>query len=190
MLDSLEIAAKEASHVAELGVIVVDDNPDRWALKVVEESERSFPLGLHYRWTGSGNIATARNAGLEAGLGMAEWVAMVDDDQIVVPEWLTELLATARDHDADAVTAPVYVRFPDDAPRWLVEQPFADLWGTPRKEDGAPVTDLQTATPSSGPRSCGSTRRSGSPPISARSAVRTWSSTGGPSTPACGPATA
>lgn len=145
MLDSLEAAGKRASDVAELGVVVVDDNPDRSALTVVEESERDFPLGIHYRWTGSGNIATARNAGIEASMELADWVAMVDDDQVVVPEWLSELMRIIEEQDAEAVTAPVYVRFPEGAPRWIVQQPFADLWGTEVKPDGSAVTDLQTA---------------------------------------------
>ncbi len=145
MLDSLEVAADRARPDVHLGVVVVDDNPDRSAKAVVEESSNRFPLGLHYVWVGAGNIATARNAGLEAAMAIADWVAMVDDDQIVVPEWLTELVATQRRTGADAVTAPVYPRFPDDAPRWLHDQPFAELWATPVRPDGAAVTDLQTA---------------------------------------------
>ncbi len=145
MLDSLEVAAERAQSDARLGVVVIDDNPDRSARIVVDTSTRQFPLGLHYRWTGSGNIATARNAGLEEAMARADWVAMVDDDQIVVPEWLTELLRIQREQGADAVTAPVYARFDDDAPGWLRDQPFADLWCTPAKPDGAAVTDLQTA---------------------------------------------
>ena len=126
-------------------MIVIDDNPDRSAHPVVEASTRHFPLGLHYEWVGAGNIAAARNAGLEAGIAIGDWVAMVDDDQIVVPEWLSELVRVQRETAADAVTAPVYARFPDDSPAWLSEQPFSALWGTPEKPDGAPVTDLQTA---------------------------------------------
>jgi hypothetical protein len=64
---------------------------------------------------------------------------------VVVPEWLVELMAVQQRTGADAVTAPVYPRFPDDAPGFLRDEPFADLWGTPVKPDGAPVTDLQTA---------------------------------------------
>lgn len=145
MLDSLEVAADKAAGGAALGVVVIDDNADRSAEAVVAASTRRFPLGLHYRWTGSGNIATARNAGLEEAMARAEWVAMVDDDQVVVPEWLTELLRVQREQGADAVTAPVYARFADDAPTWLRDQPFAELWCTPAKPDGAPVDDLQTA---------------------------------------------
>lgn len=145
MLDSLEVAADRAAEVADLGVVVVDDNVDRSAEVVVAESTNRFSLGLHYRWTGSGNIATARNAGVEAAMEIADWVAMVDDDQVVVPEWLTELIRIVRQTGADAVTAPVYAKFADDAPSWIRNQPFADLWCTPAKPDGAPVTDLQTA---------------------------------------------
>ena len=76
---------------------------------------------------------------------LADWVAMVDDDQIVVPEWLTELDRVQTETEADAVTAPVYARFPADSPAWLHNQPFAELWNTALKPDGAPVTDLQTA---------------------------------------------
>ncbi len=145
MLDSLEAAARFAEPDIELGVVVIDDNRDGSARSVVDESTNRFPLGLHYVFVGAGNIATARNAGLEAAMDIAEWVAMVDDDQVVVPEWLTELVRVQRETEADAVTAPVYAKFPDDSPEWLSDQPFADLWGTPKKQDGAPVTDLQTA---------------------------------------------
>ncbi|MDH3679152.1 MAG: glycosyltransferase [Acidimicrobiia bacterium] len=145
LLDSLEVAAGHAAGLGRLGVVVVDDNADRSAEPVVTESTHVFSLGLHYRWTGAGNIATARNAGVAAAMELADWVAMVDDDQIVVPEWLTELLRVQAEHQADAVTAPVYARFADDAPAWLLSQPFADLWCTPARPDGSPVTDLQTA---------------------------------------------
>ncbi len=145
MLDSLEVAAANARPDTELAVVVVDDNPDGQARSVVDSSARDFPLGLHYRHCGEGNIAAARNTGLEAAMELADWVAMVDDDQIVVPKWLTELTRVQRETAADAVTAPVYARFADDAPSWIRDQPFAELWGTTLKPDGAPVTDLQTA---------------------------------------------
>lgn len=145
MLDSLETAAAKALPAVELAVVVIDDNPDGRARSVVDTSTRSFPLGLHYRHCGEGNIAAARNTGLQAAMELADWVAMVDDDQIVVPEWLTELVRVQTETGADAVTAPVYARFPDDSPGWLRNQPFAELWNTALKPDGAPVTDLQTA---------------------------------------------
>ncbi len=145
MLDSLEVAARRAEPDIEVGVVVIDDNPDGGASVVVDGSTRDFPLGLHYRHVGSGNIAEARNAGLEEAMKLGDWVAMVDDDQIVVPEWLEQMVTVQQRTGGDAVTAPVYPRFPEDAPPFLTEQRFSELWGTELKEDGAPVTDLQTA---------------------------------------------
>lgn len=145
MLDSLEVSARQAAPEVSLAVVVVDDNPDGSARPVVDESTRSFPLGLHYVHVGAGNIAAARNAGLEAAMELGQWVAMVDDDQTVVPEWLSELVATQRRTGADAITAPVYPRFGDEAPAFLADQGFDQLWGTPVRDDGAAVSDLQTA---------------------------------------------
>ena len=145
MLDSLEVAAARAQPDIDLAVVVVDDNADGRAQDVVQASRRDFPLGLHYRHCGQGNIAAARNAGVEAAMELADWVAMVDDDQVVVPSWLTELMRVQAATKADAITAPVYARFPEDSPHWLHDQPFAQLWCTAPKPDGAPVTDLQTA---------------------------------------------
>jgi len=145
MLDSLEVAAKNALPATELAVIVVDDNADGRGEQIVKTSAWSFPLGLHYRHCGQGNIAAARNTGVAAAMDLADWVAMVDDDQVVVPEWLTELMRVQAETGADAITAPVYARFPDDAPRWIHDQPFTELWCTELKPDGSPVTDLQTA---------------------------------------------
>ncbi len=145
MLDSLEVAARQAEPDVELGVVVVDDNADGSARQVVDACSHHFPLGLHYSFVGTGNIAEARNAGLNAAMELGEWVAMVDDDQIVVERWLSELVRVQQDTKADAITAPVYARFPDDGPRWLHDQPFAALWGTKLREDGDPVDDLQTA---------------------------------------------
>ncbi len=145
MLESLSVSAHNAMPEIELAVVVVDDNADGSARSVVDNSTLDFPLGLHYRRSSSGNIAIARNTGVEAAMELADWVAMVDDDQIVVVEWLTELMRVQAEQDADAVTAPVYARFPEDSPAWLFDQPFSELWGTPEKPDGQQVEDLQTA---------------------------------------------
>ena len=62
-----------------------------------------------------------------------------DGDERAPP--LTELVATQRRTGADAITAPVYPRFGDEAPAFLAGQGFEQLWGTPVKDDGAAVSD-------------------------------------------------
>ncbi|MFV0260117.1 MAG: glycosyltransferase family A protein [Acidimicrobiales bacterium] len=124
LLDSLAVAAQRVGPTTEVGVIVIDDNPDGRAKAVVDESTREFPLGLDYRYSGARNISTARNLGLDAAMDLADWVAMTDDDCVVHPDWLVELVACQMRHDADAVTGPLLPAYPNGAPSWLVDEPF------------------------------------------------------------------
>lgn len=124
LLDSLEVAAARIAPTTAVGVVVVDDNVDGRARRVVDESTRAFPLGLGYRHAGSQNISIARNTGLDAAMEIADWVAMTDDDCVVDPDWLVELAAAQARHDADAVTGPLLRAYPADAPTWLTDEPF------------------------------------------------------------------
>ena len=123
-LKALAVAAHAADDIADVGVVVVDDNADGRAEAVVRDAGDDFPLGLHYVHVGKGNISLARNAGLEAAARRAEWVAMTDDDCQPDEQWIAELLATQRRGGYDAVTGPLRFTPPPDSPRWLREQPF------------------------------------------------------------------
>ena len=94
LLESILVAADAVADLAAVGMIVVDDNPDG-AKAVVDRFEGRFELGIHYRHVGLGNISIVRNIGLDAGIELAEWVAMTDDDCVVSPQWLAELLYSA-----------------------------------------------------------------------------------------------
>lgn len=142
LLEALAVCAARAQRVAEVGVVVVDDNPDGRAAEVVSDAAPgtldAFALGLHYVHVGGRNIAGARNAGLEAALELAEWVAVTDDDCTPTPDWIVELLTVQQRFDCDAVAGPFLRLPPADAPRWLVDQPFLDF-GEPDIDDGAPT---------------------------------------------------
>jgi succinoglycan biosynthesis protein ExoM len=136
LLESILVAAEAVDERAAVGMIVVDDNPDGAAKGVVDRYEGRFELGIHYRHVGLGNISLVRNLGLEAGIELGEWVAMTDDDCVVSPQWLSELLAVQRRTSADAVTGPCELRLPEGSPSWLTDQPFLDE-GLMRAVDGA-----------------------------------------------------
>ncbi len=144
LLDSFHTAAKHAGQRCRVGIVVVDDNVDGRAKQVVTDFPHEFELGLHYRHTGSGNISIARNTGLEAGLEIADWVGMVDDDEVVVPSWFDAFFDVQRRTGADAVTGPVYIRYPEDAPQWLSDQPFAQIGAPPVHADGEQVPVCST----------------------------------------------
>lgn len=143
LIDTVAVSASMAKGRAEVGLVVVDDNPDGRASEVVAEMDAgtvaTFALGLHYVYVGGRNIAAARNAGLEAALQLAEWIAVTDDDCTPTAGWITELLGVQQRFDCDAVAGPFVRLAPTGAPRWLVEQPFLEF-GEPEIDDGAPTS--------------------------------------------------
>lgn len=144
-LDSLADAARRVQPRVEVGVVVVDDNPDGRARPVVDRFDSgSFALGLHYRHSGARNISVARNLGLETAAGLAQWVAMTDDDQVVAEDWLAALIEVQERTGADAVTGPVFLRYAPGAASWLTDQPFAEILEAPHRPDGALVGECST----------------------------------------------
>lgn len=144
MLTSLSVAAERVQPEVEIAVVVIDDNPDGRAKEVVEGFEGGFLRGLHYRHSGAQNISVARNLGLEATIPLAEWVAMTDDDQVVVPEWFEAMLDLQRRTGADAITGPVHNRYSAQAASWLTDQPFDEIMVAPMQPDGTRVDVCST----------------------------------------------
>lgn len=123
----LNAARRNADMLAPsilLGVVVVDDNPDGRAREVCDRFADAFPLGLHYRHVGKGNISIVRNVGLETALPISDWVAMTDDDCEPVDEWIASYMATQQATGADALTGPCILEAPPGSPAWLTDQPF------------------------------------------------------------------
>ena len=121
----IEVAAATRDR-ADVGVVVVDDNPDRRAEPVVAEFAAAFALGIRYRASGQANISIARNLAVNTALEDADWVAMVDDDCEPDPTWLCAYLDVLESTGADCATGAMHLRVPAGSPAWLTEQPFFD----------------------------------------------------------------
>ncbi len=145
LLDSLVKAANIVQPSIGVAVVVIDDNPDKRAEQVVESFDGShFNRGLHYRHSGAQNISVARNMGMEAAAELGDWVAMVDDDETVTEGWIRELFVVQQRTDADAVTGPVMLRYPQDSPSWLTDQPFGSITEAELRPDGSKVPVCST----------------------------------------------
>jgi len=132
----VEIAA-DAADLAEVGVVVVDDDTDASAKATTAEFENVFALGVAYENTASGNISVARNRALERGIEMADWLALIDDDCTAGPDWLRQLLAVQSAFDAECVSGHCIDVPPDGAPAWLTAEPFLDEFDA--GDDGAVI---------------------------------------------------
>jgi len=133
LLDSVLVAAEAAPDIA-VGVSIADDNADGRAAVVAEEYDDRFALGVTYTLSAAANISVARNHSLTGALGVADWVALTDDDCVVPEEWFVEHLECQRRFDCDATTGMMKIRFPD-GPRWLEDEQFENF-GLLVREDG------------------------------------------------------
>ncbi|MCW5710831.1 glycosyltransferase family 2 protein [Shinella sp.] len=111
------LAALTVPAGVALRVIVADNDVQPSARPCAEAARKNLPMALAYVHCPAGNISLARNACLEAA--DADFLAFVDDDETVEPQWLENLLATATTAAADVVLGPVRARYGPDAPGWM-----------------------------------------------------------------------
>jgi succinoglycan biosynthesis protein ExoM len=115
------IAALELEDT-DARVIVSDNDTVPSAQKLVEQIAGDFRFPITYLHSPAANISIARNACLDAA--SADYVAFVDDDEVVSPAWLAELLRTADASGADAVLGPVKAVYDPTAPTWMAKGDF------------------------------------------------------------------
>lgn len=89
-------------------IVVVDNSPEALAASAVE-AMNSGKISIRYFHEPRPGISHARNRCLAEARGSL--IAMIDDDEIAVPDWLFNLMRTQRTFDADVVFGPVHPEF-------------------------------------------------------------------------------
>jgi succinoglycan biosynthesis protein ExoM len=115
LLASLE--KMELDDALNIVVIIVDNDRNESARATVEEYARTSRFQVIYEVEPEQGISQARNRVIARARG--EYLAFVDDDEEVAPDWLGRLVAAARQYNADAVFGPAYPVIPDCAPGWI-----------------------------------------------------------------------
>lgn len=137
------LAGLRFSRVAQpaITVVIVDNDATPSAEPNVAAWRKHFPWQLLYRHEPRRGLVWARNAGLDAVLPGADWIAFIDDDERPEPQWLDELLGVARSCQADVVGGPVKPLFAAPVPDWAERGRFFEI-GPYR--DGTPTTFIAT----------------------------------------------
>ncbi|MCP8939776.1 glycosyltransferase [Alsobacter sp. SYSU M60028] len=112
---------------AAISAIVVDNDASGSAGPAVEAERAGFPWPLRYAVETRRGVASARNRCLDLVPEEADYVAFLDDDERPVPEWLDELVATARALDAEIVQGPVLSELEAGTPDWFAQGRFLEL---------------------------------------------------------------
>ncbi|MCB1651352.1 MAG: glycosyltransferase family 2 protein [Alphaproteobacteria bacterium] len=98
-------------------VIIADNDETPTSKEKVEGTAKTLPFPVLYVHAPARNISIARNACLDASAG--EYIAFIDDDEIVEPVWLEALMSKVEETQADAVIGPVHVIYGEDCPSWV-----------------------------------------------------------------------
>ena len=106
-------------------VIVVDNNSTDDTARVAA----SFGPAIRYLKEHQQGLSFARNTGIEAARALgAEFIAFVDDDVVVAPEWAAELVRAFDEHpDADCIGGRVLPANAGEFPAWITPGHWAPL---------------------------------------------------------------
>lgn len=108
------LAETLASCLAQTGdlaieIVVLDNHPSQSGRAVVERLAAEASVPIRHVTELTRNMSTLRNRGFAEALGI--WLAFIDDDEVADPDWLAQLVATARKANADIAVGPRLARF-------------------------------------------------------------------------------
>lgn len=132
----------------KIEVIVVDNDPEMFAQKIVNQFSKENPnKQVAYFNEPRKNISLARNCCLENSNG--SWIAFIDDDEVADKNWLINLYSSAIKFEADVVVGRVVSKYPENTPEWITKGKFFDrnrrLTGTTVSSCGAGCTLVKSA---------------------------------------------
>jgi glycosyltransferase involved in cell wall biosynthesis len=138
LLDRLPCLRLDRERHRLIACIVVDNSRAGSARAAVQRFAASSGMEFRYHHLADRGLARARNTMLDLAAGLADTLAMIDDDEVPDPGWLEALVDCRAATGAEIVTGPVYPRFMAAVPRWLEDGRFLELETYP---DGAKLTE-------------------------------------------------
>lgn len=124
-----------------LEVIVVDNDAERSAEKIVADSQKGFKYPIKYISQPYKNISVARNEYLKAAKG--DYIASIDDDEVADKFWLMHLLAAAKEYGADVVFGRINSMYVEECPEWISAGGY---FNRPQYKTGTPLTSGGTGS--------------------------------------------
>lgn len=128
------VVTQEVPQDISVDLVVVDNNqvPTVGPILDALRPESRFPI--HHIHEMEPGIPVARNRGLEEALALkADWIVIIDDDEIAEPAWLSSLIEAAQTFGADVIQGKLNKIYPKPMPRFVLPINYP-----PRKE-GQPM---------------------------------------------------
>ena len=129
LIFALESVARQTLPHAEWEVVVVDNcSTDSTEEEVRKFAEAHPDLNIRLVYEGEAGVSHARNRGISSTT--APFIAFIDDDERVNPEFLVAYLEFFRTHpQAEVAGGRIIAEYPEGRPAWMsrwVEMPIAN----------------------------------------------------------------
>jgi succinoglycan biosynthesis protein ExoM len=119
-----KLSEQQTGDAFTFSVVVADNDAAESARSTVENYSAEFPLDIVYCVEPQRNIAMVRNRAFSRARG--KFIALIDDDEFPVENWLWHLLETCEAHSSAGVLGPVRPHFAQEPPRWLIQGGFCE----------------------------------------------------------------
>ena len=119
-----DLEEQKTGGLFSYSIVVADNDPEGSAKTAVEEMQGMLHVPLKYCAEPNRGIARARNTVVANAEG--DYLALIDDDEFPIADWLRILLTTCRQYKVDGVLGPVKRHFDEEPPRWLKKSSLYD----------------------------------------------------------------
>lgn len=119
LLNSLEA---QILHNICMRIIIIDNDAAGSAAALVKEKSAISKWPVSYAIEPVQGISYARNRALDIATG--DYIAFLDDDEYVNPDWLQNLYDALKFYQADIVAGSLVKLLPDTAPSWIKLNPI------------------------------------------------------------------
>jgi predicted glycoside hydrolase/deacetylase ChbG (UPF0249 family) len=119
-----DLDAQNTGGLFTYSIVVADNDPEGSARTAVAEMQKAIRIPLKYCAEPNRGIARARNTVVANAEG--DYLALIDDDEFPIRDWLQILLTTCLRYKVDGVLGPVKRHFDEEPPRWLKKSSLYD----------------------------------------------------------------
>ena len=106
-------------------IVLVDNNSTDGTREAVRKLEERYGSRILYVFEGNQGLSHARNRGIRAT--DSRYVAFIDDDILVAPDWLGAIVEAFETTGADAVGGCIHVQSPTPLPAWILPEMYGFL---------------------------------------------------------------